>query len=53
MLAYAVVDVRPAKLSRLDQAMQLGERAIGPGEIGGAADETGHDGHKLLEYFLR
>src|SRR4029079_19533315 len=53
MLAYAVMDVVAGEISRPDDAVQLGERAVGAGEVGRAADQPRNDRHELLQYLLR
>ena len=53
VLAHAVMHVVAGEVAGLDDGVQLGERAVRAGEIGGAADQPGNDRHELLQHLLR
>src|SRR4249920_1621632 len=47
------MDVVAGEIARLDDGMQLGERAVRAGEVGRAADQPGNHRHELLQNLLR
>ena len=53
VLADAVMDIGAREVARLDDRVQLGERAVRACQIGRAADQTGDDGQQLLDHLLR